>query len=98
MPERNRVDGERVSGRAQRDVAHVREVGLLGGAHVVDDRTGRRGRERRVVEAGESLEAPREVRPVFEGLELRLGERVVVGDVGPRVGLGDGEAAEEVGA
>jgi len=37
----------------------------------------------------DAAEAPGEVGTVLQGLELRLGERVVVGDVRPAVGLGD---------
>jgi len=37
----------------------------------------------------------REVGPVFERLELRLGVRVVVGDMWSRVGLGDAEIGEQ---
>jgi hypothetical protein len=33
--------------------------------------------------------------PVFQGLELRLGKRVVVGYAGPRVRLGDAEVGEQ---
>jgi hypothetical protein len=33
--------------------------------------------------------------PVFQGLELGFGVRVVVGDVGPGVGLGDAEVGEQ---
>ena len=42
-------------------------------------------------------EARGEVGAVLEGLELRLGEGVVVGDVRPRVGLGDAQIGEEQG-
>jgi hypothetical protein len=34
-------------------------------------------------------EALGEVRPILEGLELRLGEGIIVGDAGARMGLGD---------
>jgi len=37
----------------------------------------------------DATEAIREVGTVFEGLELRLGIRVVIGDVWPAVGLGN---------
>src|SRR5208283_5102654 len=40
-------------------------------------------------------ELGREVWPVFEGLELRLGERVVVRYVRAAVGLGDAEVGEQ---
>jgi hypothetical protein len=39
-------------------------------------------------------ETVRELGPVLQGLELRLGERVVVRDVRPRVGLGDPEVGQ----
>ena len=37
-----------------------------------------------------------ETRRVFEGLELSLGERIVVRDSGPRMGRLDFEALEEI--
>ena len=37
----------------------------------------------------DAAEARREVRPVLHGFELRLGIRVIVGDVGPAMVLGD---------
>src|SRR5206468_12693542 len=43
----------------------------------------------------ERAEALRKVGPVLHGFELRLRERVVVGDVGTRVGLGDAEIGEQ---
>ena len=46
---------------------------------------------RGVLDAAEAL---REVGPVLEGLEARLGERVVVGDVRSRMRLGDAEREE----
>jgi hypothetical protein len=39
-----------------------------------------------ILDAAETLG---EVRTIFERFELRLGVRVVIGDVGPAVGLGD---------
>src|SRR5581483_9948237 len=43
----------------------------------------------------EGAEAVRELRSILERLELRLRVRVVVGDVGPAVRLGDAEIREE---
>ena len=43
----------------------------------------------------ERTETAREAGPVLEGLELRLGEWVVVRDVRPRVALGDAEVGEQ---
>ena len=43
----------------------------------------------------ERAEAIRELRTVLQGLELRFRERVVVGDVGAAVGLGDAEVGQE---
>src|SRR5207244_11009089 len=43
----------------------------------------------------ERTETVREAGPVLEGLELRLGEWVVVRDVRPRVALGDAEVGEQ---
>ena len=40
-------------------------------------------------------EPGREARPVFQGLELRLGVRVVIGDVRAGVGLGDPEVGQQ---
>jgi len=40
-------------------------------------------------------EALGKVRPVLECLELRFAERVVVGDVGPGVRLGDAEVGHQ---
>ena len=40
-------------------------------------------------------EARREVRAVLQRLELRLRERVVVGDVGATMGLGDPQVGEQ---
>ena len=45
----------------------------------------------------ERAEAVGELGPVLEGLELGLGEGVVVGDVRPAVGLGDAEVGEQQG-
>src|SRR5262245_1779481 len=42
-------------------------------------------------------ESVREVRPVLEGLELRLGEGVVIGDVGPGVRRHDAQGGQEQG-
>jgi len=39
----------------------------------------------------------REIGAVLQRLELRLGERVVVGDVRPRVALGDREVGQQEG-
>ena len=39
----------------------------------------------------------REIRPVLEGLELRLGKRVIITCVGPAVRLGDAKIGEEQG-
>lgn len=39
----------------------------------------------------ERAEAIRELRPVLQGFELAFRERVVIGDRGPAVGLGDAE-------
>ena len=62
--------------------------------HVTDARMAMavvvRGEEHLALGTGffDSAEALREARPVFERLELRLGERVVVADIGMAVGLG----------
>ena len=55
------------------------------------------GEEDVAVGAGvlDRAEARREVRPVLQRLELRLGERVVVGDVRPAVGLGDAQVGQQ---
>ena len=45
----------------------------------------------------ETAETGGEVGPILEGPELALGVRVVVADVGSRVGLGDAEVGEQVG-
>ena len=42
----------------------------------------------------EAVEPGWELGPVFQGLELRLAERVVVTDVGPGVRLRDAEVGE----
>src|ERR1035438_1244920 len=39
----------------------------------------------------------REIRPVLEGLELRLGKRVIITCIGPAVRLGDAKIGEEQG-
>ena len=39
----------------------------------------------------------REIRPVLERLELRLGKRVIITCVGPAVGFGDAKIREEQG-
>ena len=54
------------------------------------------GEEKLTEAAGilDGAEAVRELWPVFQGFELRLRERVVVGDMGPGVGLGDTEIGE----
>lgn len=43
-------------------------------------------------------EAFRELGSVLQGLELTFRERVVVGDVGPAVGLGDSQVGQQQGA
>ena len=42
----------------------------------------------------ERAETVREVGPILQGLELRLGEWIVVRDVRPRVSLGDAEIGQ----
>jgi hypothetical protein len=44
-----------------------------------------------------ALEAVREFGNVLEGFELAFGERVVIGHVGPAVGFGDTQGAEQLG-
>ena len=44
-----------------------------------------------------ALEAVREFGNVFEGFELAFGERVVIGHMGPAVGFGDAQGAEQLG-
>ena len=51
VPERGRIDDHAVGAGAERDVAHVREVGLLRVAQVLDERAGGAGRGGAVVEA-----------------------------------------------
>ena len=48
----------------------------------------------RILDAAETL---REVRTIFERFELRLGVRVVIGDVRPAVSLGDLQIDEQGG-
>src|SRR5437773_3548666 len=55
----------------------------------------RRGQcDARVLERAEALG---KVRAILQGLELRLGEGIVVGDARPRVGLRDTEVSIEQG-
>ena len=73
-----------VRGRSERSRGHEADAGVAVGAVVPLEELLAVGA--RILDAAEAL---REVGSVFERFELRLGIRIVIGDVGPAVGLGD---------